>query len=237
MKRIAAVLLTLITVLSLTACSLINRNPLEGTWEWTVDYVKVLQAIIPEKLAPEFPPEARLELTVLLNLNEDGTYLFSLDQEGLCDEVLAFSEAMIPWAVEYEYRKMELFGMSREKYDKLLAASGTTVEKNVRKQYEEEAEQWRSGSADTLAYLQQLGFRYFSGSYHTADGVLYLSRDDSVELGEGIEYTLRGRSMQWGEAVSPEDSEENQQIQLLEESGLLPMVWVKRWKLPVELGG
>lgn len=58
-----------------------------------------------------------------------------------------------------------------------------------------------------------------------------------MELGEGIEYTLRGRSMQWGEAVSPEDSEENQQIQLLEESGLLPIVWVKRWKLPVELGG
>ena len=37
MKRIAAVPLTLITVLNLTACSLINRPSLEGTWECSLD--------------------------------------------------------------------------------------------------------------------------------------------------------------------------------------------------------
>ena len=74
MKRILALLLTLMMALSLTACGGDNNADLVGTWKWTCDITEEFQKGINEGAGMDVPVEAKVEMTFVLVFNEDGTF-------------------------------------------------------------------------------------------------------------------------------------------------------------------
>ena len=73
MKRILALLLTLMMALSLTACGGDNNADLVGTWKWTCDITEEFQKGVNEGAGMDVPVEAKVEMTFVLVFNEDGT--------------------------------------------------------------------------------------------------------------------------------------------------------------------
>ena len=83
MKRILALLLTLMMALSLTACGGDNNADLVGTWKWTCDITEEFQKGINEGAGMDVPVEAKVEMTFVLVFNEDGTFTLSVDKDAL----------------------------------------------------------------------------------------------------------------------------------------------------------
>lgn len=91
LKKIAAILLAFVLLLSLTACG--KKNPLSGTWEGELDMsqdligpvdtaMSAMSAVLPGVELPKLEDFVS-EFTVPYRIcfNEDGTYLSQVDQE------------------------------------------------------------------------------------------------------------------------------------------------------------
>lgn len=132
MKRILALLLTLMMALSLTACGGDNNADLVGTWKWTCDITEEFQKGVNEGAGMDVPVEAKVEMTFVLVFNEDGTFTLSVDKDALSASVQGYIDAMVPVTVDLVYQQLEDQGMSRADIDEAMKAQGITVEEYVK---------------------------------------------------------------------------------------------------------
>ena len=180
MKRIIAVLLTLMMALSLTACSGDDNAKVAGTWKWNCDITEMFQEGVNQGAGMDLSTDAAMERVVVLKLYEDGTYTLNVDRDALKTSLQTYIDSLIPAAVEMIYQQLEDQGMNRADIDEAMAAEGVTVEEYV--------QQMMDGLADENE----------SGYYRAAKGKLYLSdKADTFSDDSCAEYTLSGGTMQW----------------------------------------
>ena len=180
MKRIIAVLLTLMMALSLTACSGDDNAQVAGTWKWNCDMTEMFQEGVNQGAGMDLATDATMEMVFVLKLNEDGTYTLNVDRDALKTSLQTYIDALIPAAVEMIYQQLEDQGMNRADIDEAMAAEGVTVEEYV--------QQMMDGLADENE----------SGYFRAAKGKLYLSdKADTFSDDSCAEYTLSGGTMQW----------------------------------------
>ena len=79
MKRIIAVLLTLMMALSLTACSGDDNAQVAGTWKWNCDMTEMFQEGVNQGAGMDLATDATMEMVFVLKLNEDGKTVAAMD--------------------------------------------------------------------------------------------------------------------------------------------------------------
>ena len=205
MKRIIAVLLTLMMALSLTACSGDDNAKVAGTWKWNCDMTEMFQEGVNQGAGMELSTDATMEMVFVLKLNEDGTYTLNVDRDALKTSLQTYIDSLIPVAVEMIYQQLEDQGMNRADIDEAMAAEGVTVEEYV--------QQMMDGLADENE----------SGYFRAAKGKLYLSdKADTFSDDSCAEYTLSGGTMQWtGGSYELFDNLDDLHVEL-------PIQWVKQ---------
>lgn len=124
MKRIIAVLLTLMMALSLTACSGDDNAQVAGTWKWNCDITEMFQEGVNQGAGMDLSTDATMEMVFVLKLNEDGTYTLNVDRDALKTSLQTYIDALIPVAVEMIYQQLEDQGMNRADIDEAMAAKG-----------------------------------------------------------------------------------------------------------------
>ena len=170
MKRILALLLTLMMALSLTACGGDNNADLVGTWKWTCDITEEFQKGVNEGAGMDVPVEAKVEMTFVLVFNEDGTFTLSVDRDALSASV-------------------EDQGMSRADIDEAMKAQGITVEEYVKQLF---------GALDVDQLTDGLDQENLTGYFRAAKGKLYTSeKENSFSQDDYAEYTLENGVMKW----------------------------------------
>lgn len=205
MKRIIAVLLTLMMALSLTACSGDDNAKVAGTWKWNCDITELFQEGVNQGAGMDLSTDATMEMVFVLKLNEDGTYTLNVDRDALKTSLQTYIDALIPVAVEMIYQQLEDQGMNRADIDEAMAAEGVTVKEYV--------QQMMDGLADENE----------SGYFRAAKGKLYLSdKADTFSDDSCAEYTLSGGTMQWtGGSYELFDNLDDLHVEL-------PVQWVKQ---------
>ena len=205
MKRIIAVLLTLMMALSLTACSGDDNAKVAGTWKWNCDMTEMFQEGVNQGAGMDLSTDATMEMVFVLKLNEDGTYTLNVDRDALKTSLQTYIDSLIPVAVEMIYQQLEDQGMNRADIDEAMAAEGVTVEEYV--------QQMMDGLADENE----------SGYFRAAKGKLYLSdKADTFSDDSCAEYTLSGGTMQWtGGSYELFDNLDDLHVEL-------PVQWVKQ---------
>lgn len=124
MKRIIAVLLTLMMALSLTACSGDDNAKVAGTWKWNCDITELFQEGVNQGAGMDLSTDATMEMVFVLKLNEDGTYTLNVDRDALKTSLQTYIDSLIPVAVEMIYQQLEDQGMNRADIDEAMAAEG-----------------------------------------------------------------------------------------------------------------
>lgn len=215
MKRIIAVLLTLMMALSLTACSGDDNAKVAGTWKWNCDITKVMQESVNQGAGMDLSTDAAVEIVFVLDLNEDGTYTLSVDRDAMKTSLQTYIDSLIPAAVEATYQQLEAQGMSRADIDAAMAAEGTTVEGFMKQILDAviDVDQMADGIAEESD----------TGYFRAAKGKLYLSdKEDTFSDDSCAEYKLSGDTMQWTSADADF-------IDDMSEIGVeLPIQWVKQ---------
>lgn len=201
MKRIIAVLLTLMMALSLTACSGDDNAQVAGTWKWNCDITEMFQEGVNQGAG--------------MDLSTDGTYTLNVDRDALKTSLQTYIDSLIPVAVEMIYQQLEDQGMNRADIDEAMAAEGVTVEEYV--------QQMMDASIDVDQMMDGLADENESGYYRAAKGKLYLSdKADTFSDDSCAEYTLSGGTMQWtGGSYELFDNLDDLHVKL-------PVQWVKQ---------
>lgn len=214
MKRILALLLTLMMALSLTACGGDNNADLVGTWKWTCDITEEFQKGVNEGAGMDVPVEAKVEMTFVLVFNEDGTFTLSVDKDALSASVQGYIDAMVPVTVDLVYQQLEDQGMNRADIDEAMKAQGITVEEYVKQLF---------GALDVDQLTDGLDQENLTGYFRAAKGKLYLSdKADTFSDDSCAEYTLSGGTMQWtGGSYELFDNLDDLHVEL-------PVQWVKQ---------
>lgn len=150
MKRIIAVLLTLMMALSLTACSGDDNAKVAGTWKWNCDMTEMFQEGVNQGAGMDLSTDATMEMVFVLKLNEDGTYTLNVDRDALKTSLQTYIDSLIPVAVEMIYQQLEDQGMNRADIDEAMAAEGVTVEEYVQQMMDAsiDVDQMMDGLAD-----------------------------------------------------------------------------------------
>lgn len=151
MKRIIAVLLTLMMALSLTACSGDDNAKVAGTWKWNCDITELFQEGVNQGAGMDLSTDATMEMVFVLKLNEDGTYTLNEDQ-----------------------------GMNRADIDEAMAAEGVTVKEYVQQMMDAsiDVDQMMDGLADEN---ESGYFRAAKGKLYLSDKADTFSDDSCAE--------------------------------------------------------
>ena len=213
MKKITALLLTLVLALSLTACGGSESKQLVGTWQCTVDITAQIDEEMSGALESAYTSEVPMQLYLTAVFNEDGTFAMNMDGEATAASFTGYLQALKPAIVELSYQEAEAQGMTREEYDAALAEAGLTVDSLVDSIL---------SAFDVSALLGGIDSDVTSGSYKAENGRLYLSESGSgFSAEESVGYTLRGGAMTW--------NDDNALLAELEDMGISSSLeWVKQ---------
>jgi DNA-binding phage protein len=205
MKKLTALLLTLVLALSLTACGSNESKQLVGTWQMDTEIGGALDA--------EYTSETPMQMFLTAVFNDDGTFTMGVDTDATAASFTAYIQALKPVIVELTYQEAEKQGMTREEYDKALDGSGLTVEGLVDSVL---------SAFDVSALLGDIGSDITAGSYKAEKGRLYLSENGSgFKAEESVGYALSGGTMTW--------SDDNALLSELESMGISSSLeWVKQ---------
>ena len=105
MKRIIAVLLTLMMALSLTACSGDDNAKVAGTWKWNCDITEIFQEGVNQGAGMDLSTDATMEMVFVLKLNEDGTYTLNVDRDALKTSLQTYIDSLIPAGISFADRR------------------------------------------------------------------------------------------------------------------------------------
>lgn len=167
MKRIIAVLLTLMMALSLTACSGDDNAKVAGTWKWNCDITEMFQEGVNQGAGMDLSTDATMEMVFVLKLNEDGTYTLNVDRDALKTSLQTYIDSLIPAAVEMIYQQLEDQGMNRADIDEAMAAKGKLYLSDKADTFSDDScaeytlsggtMQWTSADTDFIGELSDIG--------------------------------------------------------------------------------
>lgn len=113
-KKLLAVVMIMVLAMSLCGCGNTAKK-LYGSWEMTVDFSKEIESELNE---PEF--HAPLDVTLVVQFNEDGTFEMYADEASTTESLNGWLEAFVDFTVEQTYVEYEEMGMSREEVDQAM---------------------------------------------------------------------------------------------------------------------
>ena len=113
-KKLLAVVMIMVLAMSLCGCGNTAKK-LYGSWEMTVDFSKEVEAELGE---PEF--HAPLDVKLIVQFNEDGTFDMYADEAFTTDSLNGWLDAFIDYYVEKTYVEYEEMGMTREEVDQAM---------------------------------------------------------------------------------------------------------------------
>lgn len=170
--KILALVLALTLVLSLAACS---KGPsIAGSWKYTVDFQKAMEASGEAEGLEELGEEMAglfdgLTMVMVLDLTEDGKYTFAFDEasvkaaaEGLVSKMKELLPGMLA----------SMYDMSEDELKELLESQGTSIDAMLKDMEDE---------FDTNELVDQIKEATSTGTYTYEGGKLTLKGDN----GEG----------------------------------------------------
>lgn len=114
MKKLLAVVMIMVLAMSLCGCGNTAKK-LYGSWEMTVDFSKEVESELGE---PDF--HAPLDVKLIVQFNEDGTFDMYADEAFTTDSLNGWLDAFIDYYVEKTYVEYEEMGMTREEVDQAM---------------------------------------------------------------------------------------------------------------------
>lgn len=216
MKKLFAILLTLVLALSVTACGSNDKGAeLVGTWRYEMDMAEYMNDQMAQVLGGENVPDTAMSLFLTMTFNEDGTFLIDVDADATGASFDAYIQALKPDMMEMIYQQSQDAGLTREEFDAALADQGTSVENLLDSVL---------AMFDISSMLETLEGTSSTGYYKTAGGKLFMS-DNADDLSDdtGVAYKVSGKTMSWADPSGI--------MEEYEESGItisLPMVWEKQ---------
>lgn len=174
------------TALSLCACGSSDDegNVLIGTWAQDCDFADALADNMGDEYADFYEP---LNITILVDFNEDGTYRMYVGEDSLTDSFNNWLDAFMEYSVDMTYGLFEEQGMTKEEADAIIL-------KRYGMSMEEYYDTVRSAfDAGTL-----VGKREITGTYEMRGNKLYLA-EGSNDIDESYYniFTVDGNKMIW----------------------------------------
>ena len=194
MKKLTALLLTMMLALCLTACAGNDTKKLAGTWTYSADITSRMNEEIKTALElDEGSPDAAVAVYLTFTVEQDGAYTLALDTDAIETDRAAYMEALKPVLTEALYSQAETDGYTREQYDKALESMGMTADECVAA---------ITDAFDMDTFLSLLGSGYadntISAGYCKAEeGRLYFSDTTAFDETDFVGYTLAGDIMTW----------------------------------------
>ena len=129
MRKLTALLLTMMLALCLTACAGNDTKKLAGTWTYSADITSRMNEEIKAALElDEVSPDAAAAVYLTFTVAQDGAYTLALDTDAIEADRAAYMEALKPVLTEALYSQAEADGYTREQYDKALESMGMTAD-------------------------------------------------------------------------------------------------------------
>lgn len=186
-KKLAAVLLALVLVVSLCACDNSPEKKLYGTWTYEMDLASLIDQAMEEELGESIAVDAELKLPMVFTFNKDKTFTLEVSKEDLKSGFGTYLEALKDAVVEMMYQQAEEMGLSRENFDQAFAAT-----------YESTVEEYCDELMDSLVddSLFEDMTTNWAGTYRVRDDRLYVA-DTEEELSEDVylTYTLEADTL------------------------------------------
>ena len=194
MKKLTALLLTMVLALGLTACAGNDTKKLTGTWTYSADITSRMNEEIKDALGlEEVSPDAAVAVYLTFTVEQDGAYTLALDTDAIEADRAAYMEALKPVLTEALYSQAETDGYTREQYDKALESMGMTADECVSA---------ITDAFDMDTFLSLLGSGYeddtISAGYCKAEeGRLYFSDTTAFDEADFVDYALTDDIMTW----------------------------------------
>ena len=171
LTKLTVLLLALVMVLSLCACGGKDDagKALIGTWALDCD----LSDAMADELGSDYADfSAPLELTLLFDFNEDGTYKMYIDKSTFSGSFDSWVNAFIDYNVDMMYDMLTEQGLSKEEADAaILESFGMSLEEYFLDAFASEL------NADDMADEMES-----TGTYQTKGDKLYLAEgSDSID--------------------------------------------------------
>lgn len=179
MTKVLALVLALAMILSLAACS--KSNGIAGTWKYTVDFQKAMEASGGMEGMDEMAAEMGdsftqlfegLTMTVILDLKDDNTYTFQVDEasaKAAAEGMMSRMGDILPSLLS------AMLGVEADQLDETLKGMGTSMDEMLAEM---------EGSMDTDELVKQLQEEAQKGTYRYEDGKLYLTPEGETENAE-----------------------------------------------------
>ena len=184
LKKITAIVLALIIIASLAACS--GGNSIVGKWNYDLQFKDLVESMVKQNLSTSdekteamydelFKAFDDCSVIVTLEFKDDGTFTFAADKasaEAAVEKVKANLKTAIPKA----YAAM---GVSEDDFDRYLKLQGKTIDDLVA----EFSKQFNVSSFDTMES---------SGKYVLEGNKLYMYTGDTKNDSEYCEIEMKG---------------------------------------------
>ena len=185
-KKIAAVVLTLVLVLAMSACGADEESKLVGTWRYECDLTDYMNQQMAASLGEDLGVEGQIRLPILMTLNEDKTCVLSVDTAVFSGDLKNYMNSLSDALVEYMYKMGEDQGMDRETFSASFAdIYGMSIE-----DFCQEA----LSSVDPDEMVSE--FEEEQGVFKAKSGKLYME-DTEADFSDDryLEYTLDGSTL------------------------------------------
>ena len=186
MKKITAMLLCLVLVLSLCACG--AKENLVGTWKANIELADLMNKEIAasgdEAMAEAMNLES-FQLPLILELGEDGTCTMKVDPEGMAASADKLATDLTEGLKAYFVTMLEQQGLEVEDPTEVLTTMGLDLDALVAEMKDQFL------SEDTFAEFTM------ESKYKAEDGKIYFSDDLESEINadEYNTYTLKGDTL------------------------------------------
>ena len=198
LTKLTVLLLTMVMALSLCACGGKDTGKdLVGTWALDCDLANAMAEELGEEYADFSAP---LNLTILFDFNEDGTFRMYVDDAAFEGNFNSWMDEFIAYSVEMMYGMFEDQGMSREDADAaVLESFGMSMEDYMREQI--------AGALDVSELTAEMES---TGNYKTKGDKLYMA-EESEEFDDNSYdiFTVDGNSLtlELPEGADPSEGE------------------------------
>lgn len=169
MKKIAVWMLVFVVALGMLGCGGKDRaKELYGTWELTYD----MGEMISDELGDDYADfQSPLEIELLFDFNEDGTYRMYVDEGAFQESWGQWKSAFIKYMVDAVYAEIEAGGVDRATADRMIQQTyGCTAEEYMTRLADE--------SFDADAMLAEMET---SSKYEVKGEKLYLA-DEGADI-------------------------------------------------------
>ncbi|MDR0890168.1 MAG: hypothetical protein LBM28_05955 [Oscillospiraceae bacterium] len=179
-KKISAVLLVLAMLLTFCACG--ADNNIAGKWKTTIDLSEMMNAYMSETIGAETPADAKIAITLVMTLRDDGTFTIDADRDTLSADLSAYMSEISDVLLELVYAEAEAMGMTREDFDaQVQLAYNMTTEEYVASAY---------GGMDLSSSFDVM--EAAEGVYKVdGDKLLFADTKDELSESDYVKFTLK----------------------------------------------